>query len=238
MQKKNKSENINNYLSMIKMEYSAMREEIRISHTHIFVILQLYFPVIGVLIGIGVENKGNRIILYFILAILIPTISLSSIIFILSESLRMKRAGDYICILESKTKKVNVFFNKFDDKWQKNVEDNLKIAHSSVNLLEPLGFERWIRNLTSKKKVFYGRASLILQLRFIILFIVPFISIIVSILISLYDMKIITCKLIYVNFGIQIIGFLMSFVWGILILINGFKLSNKSRDQITDYENI
>ncbi len=230
---KKKSEYTSDYLSMVKIEYAAMREEIHLSHSHIFVVLQLYFPIVGVLLDIAIKNKADRIIFNSILAIIIPIISLSSITFILSESMRMKRAGDYICILESKVKKIISFPKKINNSWQANIENELKITKSDIDLLNPLAFESWIRNLSSGgKREPYGRASLMLQIRFIILFLIPFLSVITSLGIGLYDIKVNSSQSVIITFSVQFIGIIISLIWGIPILISGFGFSKQSMNQM------
>lgn len=146
-----------------------MREEIHTSHSHIFVVLQLFFPIVGVLLGMALEHMENRIILNSILSIAIPIISLSSITFTLSECICMKRAGDYICILESKVnfRTLSKGERKKRRKWQKKIERELNLGHSEILLSRPMIFESWIRDL-SVKQMPYGGSSYILQLRFII----------------------------------------------------------------------
>lgn len=239
MNKQEKVIDQNDYLSMIKMEYGAMREEIHLSHSHIFIILQLFFPIVGVLLGVAVDHADNREILNSVLSLMIPMISLSSITFVLSESIRMKRAGDYICVLESKVDLLKLQHQEPNKSWQKNIEKELNLQNSNVSLFRPLAFESWIRSFPDKHTP-YGRASYILQLRFIIFFLVLVGSIVASFFVGRYDYK----QAMNLNveetksiidficfFHLQIVGSLISAFWGILILICGFKFSNQCRNQ-------
>ena len=141
-------------LQMIKVEYGAMREEINNTHSHIFMTIEISSATITALLAFLLNLQVNSFMFHFFLIVVIPWICASSTLIILSESQRMKRAGNYICILEEKVKNLCNYENESgsegEKSWrltQEKIEKWLKMCPSRISLLEPLCFERWIREL-------------------------------------------------------------------------------------------
>ena len=154
-------------LQMIKVEYGAMREEINNTHSHIFMTIEISSATITALLAFLLNLQVNSFMFHFFLIVVIPWICASSTLIILSESQRMKRAGNYICILEEK-----VSGSEGEKSWrltQEKIEKWLKMCPSRISLLEPLCFERWIRELEAVNSPL-GRANFLLIFRFALIY--------------------------------------------------------------------
>lgn len=163
-------------LQMIKVEYGAMREEINSAHSHIFTTLEFSSATITALVAFLPNLQVNSFMFHFFLIVVIPWICASSTLIILSESQRMKRAGDYICILEEKIKNLCACEHesrgegeKFWRLTQEKIEKWLKMSPSRISFLEPLCFERWIRELETVNSPL-GRANFLLIFRFALIY--------------------------------------------------------------------
>ena len=163
-------------LQMIKVEYGAMREEINNTHSHIFMTIEISSATITALLAFLPNLQVNSFMFHFFLIVVIPWICASSTLIILSESQRMKRAGNYICILEEKVKNLCTYENESgseDEKsWQltqEKTEKWLKMCPSRISFLEPLCFERWIRELEAVNSPL-GRANFLLIFRFALIY--------------------------------------------------------------------
>ena len=163
-------------LQMIKVEYGAMREEINSAHSHIFTTIEISSATITALLAFLSNLQVNSFIFHFFLIVVIPWVCASSTLIILSESQRMKRAGDYICILEEKVKNLCAYENESrgegKESWrrtQEKIEKWLKMIPSRISFLEPLCFERWIRELEAVNSPL-GRANFLLIFRFALIY--------------------------------------------------------------------
>ncbi len=163
-------------LQMIKVEYGAMREEINNTHSHIFMTIEISSATITALLAFLLNLQVNSFMFHFFLIVVIPWICASSTLIILSESQRMKRAGNYICILEEKVKNLCNYENESgsegEKSWrltQEKIEKWLKMCPSRISLLEPLCFERWIRELEAVNSPL-GRANFLLIFRFALIY--------------------------------------------------------------------
>ena len=163
-------------LQMIKVEYGAMREEINNTHSHIFMTIEISSATITALLAFLLNLQVNSFMFHFFLIVVIPWICTSSTLIILSESQRMKRAGNYICILEEKVKNLCNYENESgsegEKSWrltQEKIEKWLKMCPSRISLLEPLCFERWIRELEAVNSPL-GRANFLLIFRFALIY--------------------------------------------------------------------
>lgn len=173
-QKENKKAEV--MLQMIKVEYGAMREEINSTHSHIFTTIEISSATIIALLAFLPNLQVNSFMFHFFLIVVIPWVCGSSTLIILSESQRMKRAGDYICILEEKVK--NLYACEHESRgereksWrltQNKIEKWLKMSPSRISLFEPLCFERWIRELEAVNSPL-GRANFLLIFRFALIY--------------------------------------------------------------------
>ena len=163
-------------LQMIKVEYGAMREEINSAHSHIFTTIEISSATITALLAFLPNLQVNSFMFHFFLIVVIPWICASATLIILSESQRMKRAGNYICILEEKVKNLctceNESGSEGEKSWrltQEKIEKWLKMRPSRISFLEPLCFERWIRELKAVNSPL-GRANILLIIRFALIY--------------------------------------------------------------------
>ena len=163
-------------LQMIKVEYDAMREEINSTHSHIFTTMEISSATITALLAFLPNLQVNSFMFHFFLIVVILWICASSALIILSESQRMKRAGNYICILEEKVKNLCACEHESrgegEKSWrltQEKIEKWLKMSPSRISLLEPLCFERWIRELEAVNSPL-GRANFLLIFRFALIY--------------------------------------------------------------------
>ena len=163
-------------LQMIKVEYGAMREEINSAHSHIFTTIEISSATITALLAFLPNLQVNSFMFHFFLIVVIPWICASATLIILSESQRMKRAGNYICILEEKVKNLCPYENESgsegEKSWrltQEKIEKWLKMSPSRISFLEPLCFERWIRELKAMNCPL-GRANILLIIRFALIY--------------------------------------------------------------------
>jgi len=220
------------YLSMITLEYNAMRDEIRTSHSQCFLTVQITLAACIALIGYVISNidKIDAFNASLILAFIIPVISFSALMFILSETVRMKRAGDYICILESKAKiifdKQTIIFE--NDLLQERIKNDLKITKTKLDLGSPLSFESWIRELSNEKDG-HGRAFFMLQFRYLLFFLIPVLTFISALILqfSYFDKYI----LIKQNYYIYFIYATICVIWGIYLLRYSFNFVQQSKQK-------
>lgn len=223
------------YLGMVSLEYSAMRDEIKTSHSQIFITIQVFIAFSGVLLSLAFNKDTNCLIQTLILTLFVPVVGLSALTFILSEAKRMKRAGDYICILEFKVEHLfHVFLTsnikKLNDK-QMSIENRLNLQHSSIKINTPLSFERWILE-QARAGAEYGRAFSLLQVRFLIFFIIPFSSTIISLYLQFTSDSF---KFYFQNYLPHLIGITISIVWYSIILHDGFKLSKEDKPKLSSH---
>lgn len=202
------------YVRLIELEYLAMRDEIRSSHSHIYLSLQICFALVAASVTIAVNMKAYPVLIHIILSIFVPFVCFTTIMMILSESIRMKRAGDYICFLEKKSELLfqdNAFFrhSKTWDKTQINIEKWLHLEKSDLKMIAPLCYEQWIRE-SNVKKAYYGRGNFLTQIRFLIIFAIALFSILYSEFFLEFDFESIdhTSWFCNIHLGIRILAFL------------------------------
>jgi hypothetical protein len=135
---------------VLQEEYKTVREESKQAELNTFAALQWGATLIAFAAGAGltqwgVNNRGAVVVTAFVL--LIPVFSVASFYLWLGEALRMKRAGDYLCIIEAR---VEASFEADTKKWshkqQMEAEAALGLAHGKHLLQSPLNWERWLRS--------------------------------------------------------------------------------------------
>ena len=210
-----------NMFQYVSLEYSAMREEVKTSYSQIFLTVQISIAFIGVLFVAACDHIDSEALSNLIFCILIPIISATAINFIIAESIRMQRAGIYMCILEKKCEKQGKLTKK-----QKLLvlEEEKKYLGtcSGSEIVQPLAFERWIRTLQDNKN-FYGRSGFMFQFRFIIFFIVAVISYMFALGYQFFNRD--KGVFVFKHYGIHIIGAIIAIPWFIFLIWQGFKLT-------------
>jgi len=142
------------YLSMLAEEYKSLREESKQASINMFAALRWGAAVIGVVIAAGFTqwNKQHAVV-FLIFYIVIPILSAMTMFLWIGEAIRFKRVGDYICLIEQK---VGMIFDEFKckyaikKKWvvlQEQIENNIAISHSSLDLSDPLAWEQWLKDM-------------------------------------------------------------------------------------------
>jgi len=219
-------------LTMIQLEYNAMRDEIRNCESHIFQIMQVSLTVIFALAGVAAANIGTPNILHIICLFIVPAASFSALILIFTEVLRVKRAGDYICILEAK---MQLLFSNRNcpelEQWkpmQKTIEDCLQIGNTNVRLSSPLIFESWIReleNIRDKKRRLVNFSGI----RYLMFFFLPCCAYIISFLSQLifYDNSIFVMN----SYILHLISLLIYGLISVYIIMQGRKLLRLIKEQ-------
>lgn len=118
--------------------------------------------------GFSLWNKQHAVVL-LIFYVVLPVLSAASMFLWLGEAARFKRVGDYIRLLEQKASLLLhdvIAKSVLKDNWpalQKQMETNLQMSHSSLNLSDPLIWEQWLRDM--RKSVLEGHLSLIYLIR-------------------------------------------------------------------------
>lgn|GEM_PF-1991078 len=151
------------YLSILIEEYKSLRDESKQASINMFSALSWGTGILGIIMSIGFTQWDKQpVIVLLIFYIIIPIIAAISMFFWLSEAIRLKRAGDYICLIEQKVK---IILNEFKQyhltkaKWlelQEKIEESIGLPHSSLDLSSPLVWEQWLRDMNSKKTLTGG----------------------------------------------------------------------------------
>lgn len=150
-------DNVKQYLSILAEEYKSLRDEVKQASINMFAALRWGAAVLGVVIAAGFTqwNKQHAVVL-LIFYIVIPLLSAMAMFLWLGEAARFKRVGDYICFIEQKAGMIiDVFKQQYavKEKWlplQKQIEENIAISHSSLDLSDPLAWEQWLKDMKGK----------------------------------------------------------------------------------------
>jgi len=174
---------LKNYIDVTLEEYKALRNESRQCSANIFTALYIGFGAIGILCAVGFPLlNGEKTVDsgLIIFGLFIPVIALGISFLILAEATRFKRVGDYICFIEIK---LSSLFKEITEKniknWtscQKIIENKLLYPHVSIDLSEPLIWERWLRECPKKKFTLAGHLNWVYVLRIGLLAIISFLS--------------------------------------------------------------
>jgi len=217
------SKNVSSPDKYIEIEYAAMRSEIETAHRHIFLTMQISWGFIGALMVVVLDNIGDTnktLLVNVVMCILIPVICATALSFMLAESIRMQRAGDYICILERKVALFNIH-RHIDSASLHDEEHERTNKCSAIELTQPLAFERWIRDSSIKKSI-YGRAGFMLWFRFISFFLIEVVIFIVATFYQLFVVD--NLSWIPANYIVHLVGAIIAIVWNVLIIKDGLKL--------------
>lgn len=152
MKNDKEEQTLKNYINVTLEEYKALRNESRQCSANIFTALYIGFGAISVLGAVGfpliaVEETVNSGLIIF--GLFIPILATGISFIILGEATRFKRVGDYICFIEIKLSSLfKGIPQKKIENWtscQKIIENKLSFPHVSIDLSEPLIWERWLR---------------------------------------------------------------------------------------------
>jgi hypothetical protein len=153
------------FLDLVKEEYRTLRDESKQATINMLAAIQVGASVIGALMYAGFSqwNTSPSVVL-FVFFLIVPVLGAVSIFIWVGEAIRMKRVGDYLCIVEQKAsfalQKANAFpFTEQD--WlpiQRRVETALDIKtwHPQT---DPLCWEQWLRESRAKGlRALFGEA--------------------------------------------------------------------------------
>jgi hypothetical protein len=137
-----------------------------------FAALQWGAAVQGVVVVVAFTqwNKQPGVVL-FAFYLLVPALCAMTMLLWLGEAARMKRAGDYIAILEQKVGLLLDQFRResreFEFEWaqvQARIEKNLNLSLTEVDLGDPLAWEQWLKEMAGRNAS-EGHLKLLYQLR-------------------------------------------------------------------------
>ena len=188
MKNDKKEQAFKSYIDVTLEEYKSLRNESMQCNANIFTSLYIGFAAIGVLCMIGFPLIIGEKTLdsgLFIFGLFIPIMALGITFLILTEAMRFKRIGDYICFLEIKLSLLlkDITENNMNNwtSYQVIIENKLLFPHVSINLSEPLIWERWLRECPKKIFTLVGHLDWIYKLRIGLLGIISFLSLIISV---------------------------------------------------------
>ncbi len=140
------------YFALLTEEYRSLRSESMQASVNMFSAYKWGATAVGVIIGAGLTqwNEKHSIVL-LVFFVLVPAISCMSMLIWLGEATRMKRAGDYICLIEEKASLLLKEFKRqynLKCKWDRRsdeIQKDLLMSPSELDLSDPLVWERWLR---------------------------------------------------------------------------------------------
>src|SRR5436190_7976737 len=91
------------FLDLVKEEYRTLRDESKQATINMLAAIQVGASVIGALIYAGFSqwNTSPSVVL-FVFFLIVPVLGAVSMFVWVGEAIRMKRVGDYLCIVEQK----------------------------------------------------------------------------------------------------------------------------------------
>jgi hypothetical protein len=241
---------LKNYIDVTLEEYKALRNESRQCSANTFTVLYIGFVAIGVLFAAGFPliSGEKTVIGLIIFGLFIPIIALGISFLILTEAIRLKRIGDYICFIEIK---LSSLFKEITQKniknWtscQKIIENKLFFPHVSIDLSEPLIWERWLRcssvdEYPKKKFTLAGHLKWAYVLRIGLFAIISFLSFVIAAVHYYYMIITPECKLSLYWIKISIIIFLFMFygLFWVIIYRIGQKITKTSPVNMNEKDN-
>ena len=151
-------DNAREYLLLLAEEYKSLRDESKQVSINMFAALRWGAAVVGVVIAAGFTqwNEEPAVVL-LIFYVVVPVLSVMSMFLWIGEAVRFKRVGDYICFIEQKAGMILDEFKSrtgIREKWEKvqrEMEENLLINHTVLDMSDPLVWEQWLRDMKGKK---------------------------------------------------------------------------------------
>jgi hypothetical protein len=152
------------YLNACLEEYKSIREESRQASINMIRTLSIGIgaTTIAVIASFNIFDKVitlsgyNLIIVLSIFCVILPFLIALITAFWLGELARFKRAGNYICFIETKVSMLlDEYYNKkIKNKWediQNIIEKKLKVTNTISELGRPLQWEIWLRSFKKKQ---------------------------------------------------------------------------------------
>jgi hypothetical protein len=144
-------ERVRLYWSILVEEYKVVRDESKQAELNTFTALQWGAALLGVLAAAGFYHwKNSGFIVASVFLGFVPLLAIASLYIWIGEMVRMKRAGDYLCLLERKAalligdRDLEPNLALWPDDKHK-VEDWLRLRNSDRTLADPLNWEQWLR---------------------------------------------------------------------------------------------
>jgi len=159
------------FLNACFEEYKTLREESKQASINMITSMSIGIGVAAIAMVTGITSfKGDvpeSIISLYILCGIIPFLIALITSFWLGEAARFKRAGDYICFIESKISIIldEIYQDNIKEKWseiQKEIESYLKIQNSKLPLGRPMQWEHWLRDVGHMKGLYIFRLGLLI----------------------------------------------------------------------------
>jgi hypothetical protein len=160
------------YIATVLEEYKSIREESKQASINMFAALQWGAAVQGVVV-VGAFTQWDKEpgVVLFAFCLLVPALCAMTMLLWLGEAARMKRAGDYVGILEQKVSLLLDEFRResteFQFEWaqvQARIEKNLNLSFTEVDLVDPLAWEQWLKEMAGRNTS-EGHLKLLYQLR-------------------------------------------------------------------------
>jgi len=247
MKNDKEEQTLKNYINITLEEYKTLRNEIRQCSANTLTVLYIGFGAIGVLCAVGfplINSEKTVDSGLIIFGLFVPIIALGISFLILAEATRLKRIGDYICFIEFK---LSSFFKEITEKklknwtsFQKIIENRLLFTHASINLSEPLIWERWLRcsstdECPKNKFNLSSRSSWAYILRIGLLGIISFLSFVIA----AYYMNCLSGSKVPLDWKINITIFLSTsyaLTW-VIIYYMGQKITKTSSINMNEKDN-
>jgi len=164
------------YIALATEEYKTLRDESKQSNINMWTAMQWGGALIGVTIGVGLSQwTAPSPVTPLAFDIVVPTFSAFIMIFWLGEAARLKRAGDYLCLVEQKLSLLleNSMPQVLRSTWpeiQRRAELALHLREDDPTedddlvLADPLAWEQWLR-LRRGRSIIDGHLEKLFQLR-------------------------------------------------------------------------
>lgn len=130
--------------------------------------------------------EKSAVITVAVFMVIVPLLATFSMFIWLGEAIRLKRAGDYLAFLEQK---VGLLFSTSGaephlmkecvPRLQKEAEARLGLVPSPIALIDPLGWEQWLRNTRSRRVTVFetsGHQSFVYVVRVVFFPMITFVS--------------------------------------------------------------
>ncbi len=174
-----------NYLLVLIEEYKSLRDESKQISINMFTALQWGAALLGVIIAAAFTQWGKQdAVVLLTFYIIVPMLSAMAMFLWLGEAERFKRVGDYICLVEQKAGMILDEFkqrNNIETTWSQEIiielEDSIKLSHSSLDLSDPLAWEQWLKNMKGKE----GHRPWIYKIRLLSFLVLMCISFIIAV---------------------------------------------------------
>lgn len=145
-------ERVKLYWTIAGEEYKSVRDEAKQAELNTFTALQWGAVLLGALMAAGFSQwLGSKAIVMVIFLGFVPLLAFVTLFIWIGEMIRMKRAGDYLCVIEKKMAVLADDAGLAPDfgSWKvtkQTIEVDLAFELSGLPLTDPLNWERWLRD--------------------------------------------------------------------------------------------